>query len=218
MVDSVRDPPPGPPPTNPPKVVTLKPRTIWRVHAAQYRPAQFHPGGNGDARFSPIYRPDKTPIPTIYGASTFAGAIMETIFHDVPTPPAGYILDIEKLREAEIVVSRIRAKRTLPLVDLSTKGLKRMGLRRADLIDTPVNLYPGTRAWAEWLHQQSRTKGLLWTSRQDDEAKALILFGDRIAESAFRVEVDREPVYENQHLDELLDIAEHIGIERIHGL
>lgn len=191
---------------------------IWRVHASRFRAGKFHPGGSGDARFSPIYQPDKKPIRTLYGASTLEGAMMETVFHDVPTPPAEYILDIGRLREAEIVVSRIRPERSLPLVDLSTKGLKRMGLERTDLIDTSVNLYPNTRAWAEWLHQHCKAKGLLWTSRQDDEAKALVLFGDRIAESAFHVEVDREPVHENQHRDALLALAERIGIKRIYGL
>lgn len=143
---------------------------------------------------------------------------METVFHDVPTPPAEYILDVEKLREEKIVVSRIRHKRTLALVDLSTKGLKRIGLKRTDLIDTSVSRYPFTRKWAEWLHGNCKAKGLLWTSRQDDEAKALVLFGDRVSESAFRVEIDREPVYENEHLDSLLALAKHIGIECIYGL
>lgn len=218
MDERVPVPLPGPPPKKSPKLVALSPRAIWRVHAASYRPGQFHPGGNGDARFSPLYRADKTSIPTLYGASTLAGAMMETIFHDVPTPPTGYILDIEKLREAGLTVSRIRAKRSLQLVDLSTKGLKRIGLKRTDLIDTPVDSYASTRAWAEWFHAQTKAKGLLWTSRQDDQAKALVLFGDQIAESAFRVDVDREPVHEGERLDSLLALAEHIGIDRIYGL
>jgi hypothetical protein len=54
---------------------------------------------------------------------------METVFHDVPTPPGGYILDIEDLREQDLVVSRVRPKRRLQAVDLSTKGLKRLGLQ-----------------------------------------------------------------------------------------
>jgi hypothetical protein len=218
MAEPASDGSPWPPPKTRPRLAVFSPRTIWRVHAAAYRPGQFHPGGSGDARFSPLCRPDAVPIPTLYGASTLAGALMETVFHEVPTPPAEYILDIEKLREAQLVVSRIRPRRRLQLVDLSAKGLKRIGLRRTDLIDTPVDRYSGTRAWAEWFHEQTDAKGLLWTSRQDDDAKALVLFGDRVAESALRVEADREPVHDGDHLDALLAVAEHIGIERIHGL
>ena len=93
-----------------------------------------------------------------------------------------------------------------------------MSLHRTDLIDTPVTAYPQTREWAEWLHRSTAAKGLFWTSKQDDGARAVALFGDRIPESAFRVEVDREPLCEDEHLDDLLELAEHIGIERLFGL
>jgi hypothetical protein len=144
--------------------------------------------------------------------------MMETILHDVPAPPEGYILDVERLREADIRVSRVRCQRALTLVDLSSKGLKRIGLQRRDLNDTPVEDYPRTREWAGRLHAQTSAHGLLWISRQDDEAKALLLFGDRITEPAFRIEIDREPLYEGEHLDALLALAEHVGITQVIGL
>jgi len=209
---------PRPPSKNSPKLLSLGVGTFWRVHPVCYRATEFNPSNSGDARFSPIRRPDGTTIPVLYGASTLAGAMMETIFHDVPTPPGGYILDIERLREQNLVVSRVRPKRRLQSVDLSTKGLKRLGLNRTDLIDTPVTAYPLTRDWAEWLHRATPAAGLLWTSRQDDAARAIALFGDRLSESALKVEVDREPLCEDEHLDALLELADHIGIERLFGL
>jgi len=54
----------------------------------------------------------------------------------LPTPPGQYTLDIERLREQNLVTSRIRPKRRLQAVDLSTKGLNRLGLHRTNLIDT----------------------------------------------------------------------------------
>jgi RES domain len=209
---------PRPPSKNSPKLIALGVGALWRVHPASYRAAEFNPSKSSNARFSPIRRPDGTIIPVLYGASTLAGAIMETVFHDIPTPPGGYILDIEELREQNLVVSRVRPKRRLQAVDLSTKGLKRLGLHRMDLIDTPVTAYPLTRGWAEWLHGATRATGLLWTSRQDDAARAVALFGDRLSESAFKIEVDREPLCEDKYLDALLELAEHIGIERLFGL
>jgi hypothetical protein len=209
---------PRPPSKNSPKLVALGVAALWRVHPASYRATEFNPSNNSNARFSPSRRPDGTIIPVLYGASTLAGAIMETVFHDVPTPPGGYILDIEKLRDQNLVVSRIRPRRRLQAVDLSTKGLKRLGLHRTDLIDTPVTSYPLTRGWAEWLHGATRSTGLLWISRQDDAARAVALFGDRLSESAFKIEVDREPLCEDEYLDALLELAEHIGIERLFGL
>ncbi len=154
----------------------------------------------------------------MYGASTLVGAMMETVFHDVPTPPGGYALDIERLREDNLVVSRIRPKRRQQVVDLSRKGLKRLGVHRGDLIDTSVTDYPRTREWAEWLHECTQAKGLRWTSRQDDGARAVALFGDRMAETGFEVDIDRKPLCEDEYLDELLELADHIGIERLFGL
>lgn len=201
-----------------PKTVSFRPQAIWRVHPAQYRPAQFRSAPDGNARFSPIRSNDGRVIPTWYGARTLTCAMMETVLHDLPAPPEGYILDVERLREADVRVSRLRCQRVLTLVDLSSKGLKRIGLQRRDLIDTPVEDYPRTREWAVRLHAQTPAHGLLWISRQDDEAKALVLFGDRIAETALRIEIDREPLYEGEHLDALLALAEHVGITQVIGL
>jgi len=80
-----------------------------------------------------------------------------------------------------------------------------------------------TREWAQWLHGTITGKRLLWAgapqpSRQDDGARALALVGDRLPESAFSVEVDREPLCEDERLDALLELADHIGIERLFGL
>ena len=86
-------------------------QAIWRVHPARYRPAEFRSGSDGDARFSPIRNSRGAVIPTWYGARTVACAMMETVLHDVPAPPTDYILDIERLRDADICISRIRYKR-----------------------------------------------------------------------------------------------------------
>ncbi len=125
---------------------------------------------------------------------------------------------MDSLREQNLVVSRIRPKRRLQTVDHSAMGLQRLGLHRTDLIDTPVTAYPRTREWAAWFHTATPAKGLLWTSRQDDAARAVALFGDRLPESAFKIEVDREPLCQDEHLDILLELAEHMGIEQLFGL
>lgn len=209
---------PKPPSKRPPKLVPLGASALWRVHPRAYRSMQFNTSDQGDARFSPIRRADGSVIPVLYGASTLAGAIMETVFHDVPTPPDGYIFDIDTLRDQGLVVSRIRPKRRIKVVDLSTKGLKRLGLHRTDLIDTSVTAYPRTREWAAWLYASTAGKGLVWTSRQDDGARAVVLFADRVQESAFKVEIDRESLCDGPHFTALLDIAEHIGIDAVFGL
>lgn len=200
-----------------PHIVGRKPTSLWRIHRAKYRAPEFHPGERGRARFSPIFRADGLPIPTLYAASTLDGALMESVFHDVPTPPAGHSLDLDTLRDQELVVSRIRLSRSVKLVDLSSKGMKRLGLTRADLIDTPAARYAETRNRAEHFHAQTEAKGLAWISKQDDEASAFLFFGDRIDEGAFKVEVNREPLWVTPHLDAVVALAERIGISEIYG-
>jgi hypothetical protein len=69
----------------------------------------------------------------------------------------------------------------LKLIDLSTIALRRLGVDRAHLIDTTKWHYPETRKWAERLYAQyGEAQGLRWTSRQDDSAQAVMLFGTRV--------------------------------------
>ena len=56
---------------------------LHRVHQGMYRGDQFSPGLKGNARFSPVRNAEDDPIPTIYAASTFEAAAMESLFHDV---------------------------------------------------------------------------------------------------------------------------------------
>ena len=73
-----------------------------------------------------------------------------------------------------------------PLIDLTSIALKKLGLRRADLIDTDASEYPITRKWASRLYEDhTDAEGLLWTSRQDDRAQAVVLFEPRLRGLSF---------------------------------
>ena len=58
--------------------------TMYRVHDAIYAVDQFNPSLKGNARFSPILDPSGNVIPTLYAATTPRGALMESVFRDVP--------------------------------------------------------------------------------------------------------------------------------------
>jgi hypothetical protein len=53
---------------------------------------------------------------------------------------------------------------------------------------------------------------------ENSEWLATEQIGDRLSESAFKVEVDRQPLCQDEYLDSLFELAEHIGIERLFGL
>ncbi|MCS3429921.1 RES family NAD+ phosphorylase [Klebsiella sp. BIGb0407] len=161
------------------KYILSKGTLLHRVHHEQYAANQFNPGLNGNARFSPIKDAEGYPIPTMYAGITKNCAMMETIFHDVSFAPGFKTYDKNKLNG--IVSSTLEVLEELELVDLASVALRKLGITRNQLIDTEKNHYPTTRQWAEELYLQCPTaQGLVWISRQDDTARAMVLFGDRI--------------------------------------
>ena len=163
---------------------TLKrvpPGTWYRVHPNRYAPGAFNDSGLGNARFSPLMQPGTGEvIPTIYAADTIRGAIMEVVLHDVPRASAGYIRPLARDRKSDNHLSVIQLPE-LRLVNLTATGLRSVGLTAADMFEGDKPDYPRTRAWASWIWENlPRAHGLLWMSRQDNESRAIMLFGDRL--------------------------------------
>ncbi|UXJ50095.1 RES family NAD+ phosphorylase [Pseudomonas citronellolis] len=190
-------------------------RPIHRIHQDRFEGVEFNPGLKGNARFSPIQDADEKPISTLYGGSTFDCAAMETVFHDVPHTAGTKIYDKGKLMNQ--LHSQLVPTQPLQLVDLRSVALRKLGVTRKQLIDTEKDQYPKTRSWAVALHDQCPdAQGLLWTSRQDDSAQAIMLFGDRVKPGVLEQCDDslslvaHEPTY-----DAVLDLAERIGVDVI---
>ncbi len=190
---------------------------IHRVHLALYSAAQFNPGIKGNARFSPIKDISGASIPTLYGGTTFECAVMETLFHDVPF--AAGLKTYDKAKMIGHVASQVAPTRDLVLTDLSSTALRKLGVKRDQLIDTEKDCYPQTRIWAEAIHAQCPdVDGLWWVSRQDDRARAAVLFGDRV------VGADLAPqglpvtiVTDLGAYTSLLILADRIGVEIVDG-
>ena len=190
---------------------------LHRVHQTRYQATQFNPGVHGNARFSPIQNGQGNPIPTLYGGTTMDCALMETVFHDVPYTPGFKTFDKSKL--VGQLYSTAKVMQPVKVVDLSNVPLRKLGITRKQLIDTEKNQYHATRKWAEALHHQcSEAQGLSWVSRQDDSARAIMLFGDRIHDDALQPQgaphslVDDENTYRA-----VFDLAEKIGVHIIAG-
>jgi hypothetical protein len=191
--------------------------TLHRVHHRDYGAVQFNPGLKGNARFSPIADAQGNPIPTLYGGSSFACAAMESVFHDVPFVAGFKAYDKGKL--AGQGHSQFSARQDLLLADLGSKALRKLGVPRNALIDTEKDQYPLTRQWAAAIHAQfPAVQGLCWVSRQDDSARALVLFGDRIADEVLAPGAPtRSLVNDPAAYGELLALAEQIGVDIVPG-
>ena len=156
-----------------------KGKPFHRIHPGEYGATLFNPSARGNARFSPVKDASGAVIATIYGGTTFECAAMETVFRDVPFAAGPKI--VWKARLHDLAHSIIVPTTDLKLVDFSTVGLRRLGVRRNQLIDTEATQYTATRRWAEMLYAQyPDIQGLQWVSRQDDRAMAIVLFESRI--------------------------------------
>ena len=175
---------------------------LHRVHLEDY-----------GARFSPISNAEGQPIPILYAGASLACALMETVFHDVPHVPGFKSLD--RARFIRQVHSTLTLRQPLQLVDLASIPLRRLGISRRQLIDTEKDTYPLTRRWAEAIHTQCPSaQGLSWISRQDDSARALVLFGDRVEAGALVQSGASSPLLDEAGTccDAVLDLAERLGV------
>lgn len=192
--------------------------TLHRIHQDIYDAAQFNPSTKGNTRFSPITTSAGTPIPTLYAGESFDCAAMETIFHDIPYAPG--LKTIEKSKLKQQVHSELMTTVELALVDLRTMALRKLGVERKAIIDTEKDQYPHTRFVAAQIHsQRADAQGLLWTSRQDDSAKAVMLFGDRISDGVLeQVGVSHDLIKTQATYEDVLKLASRIGVDIVPGI
>src|SRR5579859_652015 len=136
------------PPTVPAKI-QLTPwgadTTMYRVHETVYAVDEFNPSPKGNARFSPILDPTGSVIPTLY-AATPRGALMESVFRDVPYR-AGF-KHVDRKRLEGRACSFLLFQTNFQLLDLSKVALRGLGIPPRRLIDTTKAHYSVTRSWA----------------------------------------------------------------------
>jgi hypothetical protein len=159
-------------------------RPIIRVHHSAFGATEFNPG-KGEGRFHPIVDRGMA-VPTLYGSSTFLGAVSETLFRAIPV--AGPERNIRPEALLPMVACTLLPRRTLRLIQLREAGLERLGVTRAELIESKSEEYAVTRAWATALHAAvPDADGLLWMSRQHSASEAVMLFGTRVERSELSV-------------------------------
>ena len=183
-----------------------------RVHDLASGGSEFNTSTKGNARFSPVTDDTGVLIPTLYAGTTLDCALIETIFHDVPFK-AGF-KPFSKLKMNEKVHSVLLPTADFRLIDLSTVALHKLGVKRTQLIETTKAHYPATRRWAQALYTQfPDAQGLRWTSRQDDQAHAVMLFSTRVSPPDLRWDSSSESLLiEGNVHPEVIDLATRIGV------
>lgn len=128
-------------------------------------------------RFSPMRDGTGTIVPAWYGASSEAGAIFESVFHDIrPSHRAPRVMPNQY---ADRVLAPVVTSRPLTLVDLTTSGLHTIGISRARLIESTSQRYDWTNDVAARLRAAARTAdGFVWVSRAQDTSRCVVLYAD----------------------------------------
>lgn len=202
--------PPAPSDLHPLLLTWESGRAFVRCHDARFGATEFNPGV-GRGRFHPFPNVEGTVVPALYASDRMEGALSETIFHDIPVRGEGKRL--LRARFDSYLVSSLACERDLTLVQLHGFGLSRIGVSRAELIETEADGYARTVAWARALHAADvGSDGLLWVSRQHDESHALVLFGDRVRRPDLWVVKSPLPLGFGEGLSAVEHAAEQAGI------
>jgi hypothetical protein len=184
-------------------------RRIVRCHNARHGPAEFNRTAS-PGRFRPV-RGRGRIVGTLYGSEDLAGAVSETVFHELPVGSGPRFLRVEAL--VPMVASTLSSRQVLRLASLHGHGLRRLGATRAQLIDPEADRYPELAAWGQALHDcPAESDGLAWRSRHYDDAYALLLFGDRVRRRDLEVVEPPLPLAVGRGLERLLELAERAGI------
>ena len=195
------------------RIATLAPSSWYRVHGAALNGTSFNPSPWSNARFSTLKRADSTVVPVLYAADTVEGALMETVFHEAPTPSAGAHLRRSEIADKNLVLSEIRTTMPLQMIDLTSTGLRRVGLTRPQVVDTDATAYPTTQALARHLYSACPTVcGIQWMSRQLDRSRAVMLFADRVLSGSITLAAPSRSVLDSEVEEQILDLVEALGM------
>ena len=151
---------------------------LHRVLSATRTATDFNPGFGARTRFGFFGNPGKPIVPIMYAADTEDAAIAETLLHDIPAE--GGLLPYDQY--ADKVLVRLEVTQRLRVGVLHGTGLRRLKVRAGELTSSPASSYDTTVRWAEAAHNAG-LDGLVWMSRQCNDTKAYVFFGDRCAQA-----------------------------------
>ena len=159
---------------------------VTRIHDPAFAGHAANPCMGGPTRFAPIHTASGDCIPTLYAASSLDAAAYESVFHDVPAVPGPKAVRLSKVTSR--TVSELQTVRPVRLATLFAPDLSKLGLTRAQLIDTLPTAYAQTARWAEAFHRADPTlDGLVWTSRRCDPDLAYVFFADRLTQADWQI-------------------------------
>ena len=174
-------------------------RSVAVPPAIPHPPNSFNPNLGKDwaidtdgARFNPFPDNAGDNVPTIYLATTYEAAALESVFHQVPHVQTPEIMRSQVETWEYYELQTMRDLRVVLLTNPQLRQLKvprrKESLREDELIHSPASQYPAARTWAKLLHDNiPGLEGLAWRPRLAGQAEAYVFFGDRCGAGDFEV-------------------------------
>ncbi|MHA6316227.1 RES family NAD+ phosphorylase [Altererythrobacter sp. CAU 1778] len=195
---------------------------IHRIHNGKFGPTEFNPGaaidiknGKIGSRFAP-FRSGGRYIPTLYGGASLGCAAFETIFHDIA--PDARFKTVSMSQISALHYSVIELVRDIQVTKLFSADLKKLSLARGELIDCPASSYSTTRPWAQAIYEApGSSAGMMWMSRQFDEDRAYMFFGDHQVAPLFDTVTSVSIINDAAALEAVRELGERAGITIVHS-
>jgi hypothetical protein len=152
---------------------------LFRVHPTCYPANLFNPNlGSGEGRFHPVMNAFGLPVPTLYAAHSMEGAFGEVLFRHGT-------VNFPQKRAQEYSLSEIELCKDVYLASLKGTRLRALGLSRSDVLENTD--YTQSRLLATDIHHALAVDGLIWLSKQNDEAQNVVLFEPTVLATDLKV-------------------------------
>lgn len=181
---------------------------LFRVHDERFSGTAFNPCMGKATRFTHLSDEGGNCIPTAYAATTLDGAAYETVFRGTPnkyqsTPRQ--MLDDRTVSSLSLVTDLI-------LVPLFTPELRKWEIEAEEFFKSTNTAYVTCRALCFRVWRDNPTaQGIIWSSVQDSGAQAMLLFGDRVEQSALTLISSKNVRTDHTALDALEDAGSRAG-------
>lgn len=181
---------------------------LFRVHDVRFDGTAFNPCMGKATRFTHLFDKDGNCIPTAYAATTLDGAAYETLFRGTPNK----YQSIPRQTLDDRTVSSLLLKTDLRLVPLFTPELRKCGIEADEFFKSSITAYDICRDLCFRVWRDNPTaQGIVWSSVQDSGAQAMLLFRDRVEQSALVLNWSKSVRTDHTALDALEDAGSRAG-------
>lgn len=197
--------------------IVVPPATAFPANSFNPNTAKNWTIATEGARFNPFPDTAGNNVPTIYAATTYEAAALESVFHQVPhieTP------EVTRSQVETWEYFELRTLRDLRVVRLANPQLRQLkvprrreSLREDELIHSPASQYPATRTWAKLLHDHiPGLDGLAWRPRLAGQGEAYVFFGDRCGAGDFAIVTAATPLTSPTEYGKIKAVADAANI------